>query len=171
MADLSAKAERFCQLYARSLHGTQSHIDAGFTAKSRNAHSQAAGKLLTNPDIQARVDVLQKQHMRHITPDPILKDLAILVQADPKKVLAMRTKDDFDALNLYERKLIQRLEWSPPVNGQSIVSKVALVDTTKYLDRLITLAKWSRDDDLADDVADRIRAVLAADPNAERFRE
>lgn len=51
------KHERFCQEYVKSLNITQSYIKAGYEEKTART---AGSKLLTNLDIQERVEELQK---------------------------------------------------------------------------------------------------------------
>ena len=59
--------EKFCQNYAKSGNATQSFIDAGYTYKD-NANARVGGcKLLTNANIQKRLqeltgEAIKKQH-------------------------------------------------------------------------------------------------------------
>lgn len=63
----SEKMERFCQNYAKSGNATQSFIDAGYKHKD-NANARVGGcKLLTNPNVQRRLqeltgEAIEKQH-------------------------------------------------------------------------------------------------------------
>lgn len=56
---LTVKQEKFCQLYAVSGNATQSYIDAGYKAHCNNTARAEGSKLLSKPNIQARLKELQ----------------------------------------------------------------------------------------------------------------
>ena len=56
MADLNDKQLRFCQEYVIDLNGTQAAIRAGY---SKNTANEQSSRLLTNVNIQAKIQSLQ----------------------------------------------------------------------------------------------------------------
>ena len=86
---LNAKHEIFCQEYLKDLNGTQAAIRAGYSAKT--AHVQAS-KLLSNPNISARVKELKAKRAEELELDAYwvlkrLKDISDrAMQAEPVMV-------------------------------------------------------------------------------------
>ena len=93
---LNAKHEIFCQEYLKDLNGTQAAIRAGYSAKT--AHVQAS-KLLSNPNISARVKELKAKRAEELELDAYwvlkrLKDISDrAMQAEPVMVWDYEAKE------------------------------------------------------------------------------
>lgn len=66
MGKLNDKREMFCREYLIDLNGTQAAIRAGYSAKTANA---AAGRLLSNVSIQARISELKQERIEEVKID------------------------------------------------------------------------------------------------------
>lgn len=66
MAKLTDKQEMFCREYLKDLNATQAAIRAGYSAKTANA---AAGRLLSNVSIQARISELKQERIEEVKID------------------------------------------------------------------------------------------------------
>lgn len=55
----SDRMENFCLNYAQTCNATQSYKDAGYTVKNDNCARVAASQLLTNPNVQRRLQELR----------------------------------------------------------------------------------------------------------------
>ncbi|EKO3523275.1 terminase small subunit [Vibrio fluvialis] len=66
MSKLTDKQEMFCREYLIDLNATQAAIRAGYSAKTANA---AAGRLLSNVSIQARISELKQERIEEVKID------------------------------------------------------------------------------------------------------
>jgi len=83
---MTAKQERFCQEYVVDLNGTQAAIRAGYC---KTGARQTACVLLTNPNIQKKVEFLQAEiaSSLEITAERVLRELARLAFADLSEIV------------------------------------------------------------------------------------
>jgi phage terminase small subunit len=85
---LTAKQERFCREYLTDLCGAQAAIRAGY---SPAAARQTSCLLLTNPNIQKKVEALKAERAKSldITAERVLKELARLAFGDPSEIVSV----------------------------------------------------------------------------------
>lgn len=78
---MTPKQERFAQEYLVDLNATQAAIRAGYSAKTAR---QQGERLLSNADIQARVEGLQAKRARRaeVTADQVLAEVDALATSD-----------------------------------------------------------------------------------------
>jgi phage terminase small subunit len=80
---IPVRHERFCQEYIIDFNGARAARDSGFAKRSARV---TASKLLTNPNIQKRIQQLMNDRSERtkITQDMVLRELAILGFSDFK---------------------------------------------------------------------------------------
>ena len=86
MPGLNDKQQKFCEEYLIDLNATQAAIRAGYSSKTARSIGQ---RLLTNVDIQARIQELQlkRSDRTSIKADRVLQELARVAFADVTDVI------------------------------------------------------------------------------------
>ncbi|ELP3312373.1 terminase small subunit [Vibrio fluvialis] len=145
MGKLNDKREMFCREYLIDLNGTQAAIRAGYSAKTANA---AAGRLLSNVSIQARISELKQERVEEVKIDAnyVLNRLVEIDQMDALdiinddgslKPISMWPKvwrtylSGFDLTELWEGQgedrqqigLLKKVKWPDKVKNLELLGK------------------------------------------------
>ena len=86
MAELNQRQEMFCREYIKDLNASQAAIRAGYSAKTAN---RTGSFLLSNPDIQARIEELKAGRVEEVRVDAnyVLKRLIEIDEMDVADIL------------------------------------------------------------------------------------
>lgn len=139
-SDLTANQEAFCQAYLIDLNGTNAAIAAGYSEKS--ARSQAS-KLLAMPEIQDRIDFLNRERQARvqITSDMILLELLKIARTDIGQ--AFDVNGNMKPINEIPedvRRAIQAIEVDELFEGQGHErTQVGLTKKIKFWDKVKSL--------------------------------
>lgn len=145
MSKLTDKQEMFCREYLIDLNATQAAIRAGYSAKTANA---AAGRLLSNVSIQARISELKQERVEEVKIDAnyVLNRLVEIDQMDALdiinddgslKPISMWPKvwrtylSGFDLTELWEGQgedrqqigLLKKVKWPDKVKNLELLGK------------------------------------------------
>ncbi len=88
MATLNPRQERFCEEYLVDLNGQAAYKRAGYQAKTDNVAKVGAARLLTNANVQARIQQLKdaRSERTAVTADRVITELARIAFSDLRKV-------------------------------------------------------------------------------------
>lgn len=84
IAKLTPKQERFCEEYLVDLNAAQSYLRAGYKSNNPNVARIEAHKLLTKPNIQAKIAQLQKARSSrtNAAADDVINELKTIAFAE-----------------------------------------------------------------------------------------
>lgn len=135
---LPPKQEAFCQEYVKSGNATAAYFNAGYTPKNKNTARVEASKLLTKPNIQARIAELQADRTARtqIESDKVLREIARLAFAQITDVVKFNNDDlevkDSDTLNEDIKAAIHKVTIAKDKFG-AIKKSVEMHDKNKAL--------------------------------------
>lgn len=112
------KHELFCQEYLIDLNATQAYLRVGYKVSADIARVNAS-QLLTNPNIQTRIDELMNERSNRveITADKVLQELAHIAFDDISNYLSFKMDD--------EKQIVVNIKDSETIDTRNI-SEVSL---------------------------------------------
>lgn len=83
------RRERFCQEYVIDYNGARAYAAAGYRPGNGNVAKVEAHRLLTRPDVRARVEALEAEHLSAIgvRAHRILREQARVAFSDPRRLV------------------------------------------------------------------------------------
>ena len=97
---LTEKQKRFADIYIETGNGTQSYIDAGYKATSRDVAEANAWKLLANYSVKKYIDdcIAEKDNRRIAKQDEILEFLTKVLRGEETETIPLPTKQGFELI-------------------------------------------------------------------------
>mgnify|MGYP000274209540 CR=1 FL=1 len=124
---LTAKQEKFCQEYLIDLNGAQAAIRAGYAKKSCRS---IANENLTKPDIQQRIQQLQKEARKttEITREEVLSTLAAIMRAKLPDYFTDGKKMDLEKLTEEQKLALESIRVTKSSFSVKLTSKIAAIE-------------------------------------------
>lgn len=144
MENLSEKQKKFCEEYIIDFNATKAAIRAGY---AENSARQQACEMLTKPNIQKYVALLQQEASRkaQITVDRILREIATIAFNDPRRafsdkgnLLNIKEMPDDIAAAIQSIKITEekKSRFDPDDESVSFIKEIKFWDKGKQLELL-----------------------------------
>lgn len=98
---LTEKQKRFADIYIETGNATQSYIDAGYKATTREVAEANARKLLANYSVKTHIDerIAEKDNNRIAKQDEVLEFLTKVLRGEETETIPLPTKQGFQLID------------------------------------------------------------------------